>query len=290
MKQESWKGMGLMALTWALFAVMAALGKFAYQYTTPKVTFFFQNFGAFVFLSILFLRPGFSLFSSERWSLLIARGLFGAFAFFCFFLSISFIPLTDGTLLNTTAPLFLPLVLFLCHKKKSSLWVWSSSIIGFLGVALILKPSAEIFQLGSIPGLLSGIGSAIVMMLLRMLAFENPKRVVLIYLLIASSAVSPFAVPAISGLPLAAWPPLLLIGVIFGIGQYTYTRALAYAEPTVLAPFCYTFVLVGGSIEWMVWDRIPTFLTLFGMMLIIAGGVLTILWSKTESKTEPIQE
>ncbi len=287
MKEETGKGILLMALAWALFGLMAACGKYAYQYTTPKVTFFFQNFGAFVFLSLLFLRPGFSLFSSERWPLLIARGVFGAFAFYCFFLSISFIPLTDGTLLNTTAPLFLPLVLLLWRKQKSSAWVWSSAAIGFFGVLLILKPSREIFQLGSIPGLLSGIGSAIVIVLIRLLALENPKRVVLIYLLIASAAVFPFAAPALPHLPAAAWPALLLMGLLFGAGQFAYTRALAYGEPTLLAPFIYTFVLVASLLDWAMWDRIPTFWTFIGMMLIISGGILSILWSRAK---EPVKE
>jgi drug/metabolite transporter (DMT)-like permease len=62
---------------------------------------------------------------------------------------------------------------------------------------------------------------------------------------------------------------------------------LSYAEPTLLAPFVYTFVLVGSMMDWALWDRIPSFWTCIGMIFIIAGGVLTILWSKTK---EPVKE
>jgi drug/metabolite transporter (DMT)-like permease len=274
-----WKGIALMILTWVLFAIMSAVAKNAYQYTNHNVTFFFQNFGAFVFL-----RPKFSLFKSKNWRLLMIRSLFGAFSFYSFFFSLNFIPLTDGTLLNTTAPLFLPVVLHFWVKKKSSLAVWLSSLLGFLGVVIILKPGTEIFQLGALPALLAGVGSAIVMVAIRQMVGEDSKRIVLIYVFIASLCALPPALPHFSALPLAIWPSLILIGLLFGTAQMLYTRALSYGEATVLAPFTYTFVIMAGLIEWAVWDRAPTLWSLFGMLLVIAGGVLTILFSRAQAK------
>lgn len=276
---DLWKGIGLMVLTWSLFAFMSAFAKAAYAYTNPKVTFFFQNFVGFLLVAALTVRPGFTL-KSDRWPLLLARGLAGALSFFCLFYSISRIPLTDGTVLNTTAPLFLPLFLHFWLKKKSSLKVWLSSLLGFIGVVCILKPGAEILQPAALPALFSGIGSAFVMILIRLLAGEDAKKIVFVYLLIASLSIFPFAASSLPSLPAASWPYLIAIGLLFGSAQIAYTKSLAYAEPTLLAPFVYTFVVVSGCLEWLVWDRVPSLLSAFGMLLIILGGVLTILWGK----------
>ena len=194
-----------MVLTWSLFAFMSAFAKAAYAYTNPKVTFFFQNFIGFLLVAALTIRPGFTL-KSSRWPLLLARGWAGAFSFFCLFYSISRIPLTDGTVLNTTAPLFLPLFLHFWLKKKSSLKVWLGSLLGFIGVVCILKPGAEILQPAALPALFSGIGSAFVMIVIRLLAGEDAKKIVFVYLLIASASIFPFAASSLPSLPSASWP------------------------------------------------------------------------------------
>ena len=119
------------------------------------------------------------------------------------------------------------------------------------------------------------------MILMRMLAQESPKRVIFIYFLIASIASAPFAIPYILYLPLAALLPLLAVGMLFASAQMCYTRSFHYAEPTILAPFSYSFVAVSGLIDWAVWDHAPTIFSGVGILLVLLGGILTIRYSRT---------
>ncbi len=217
---------------------------------------------------------------SNQWGLIALRGALGALAFFSLFFSLSKIPLTDATLLNNTAPLFVPFLAALVLKTPLRSAICASAGIGFLGVILTLKPSAGLFQLDALPALTSGFFSAVVMILMRMLVTESPKLVIFSYLLIASIAASFFAVPQLPSLPLEAWAPLICVGVIFGSAQMCYTRSFHYAAPTLLAPFSYSFVAVSGLIDWVIWSRTPSLQSAAGIAFIALGGLLTIRYSR----------
>lgn len=67
----------------------------------------------------------------------------------------------DAILLNNTAPLFVPIVALLITGAKTPRKVWWGVVIGFIGVALVLHPGPQLFQLTSFIGLASGVLAAI---------------------------------------------------------------------------------------------------------------------------------
>ncbi|MBS0625053.1 MAG: DMT family transporter [Verrucomicrobia bacterium] len=282
------KGVGLMVLAWIFFAIMSALAKHSHQHVPAGVALFFQNFGALCFLSLTFFRKGKRYSIPPTWPWLVARALVGAFSFFCLFWSLGHIPLTDGAVLNNTAPLFVPLVMQIILKKRSSLRVWMSALVGFLGVLLILKPTGEIFQMAAFGALVSGIGSAFVMVIIRRISSEDPQLIILVYLTLGSLCAFFLAAPHLTSIPLAALPTLLGIGATFGAGQFVFTRCFRYAEPPVLAPFSYTLVAISALIDWLVWNHAPNLLSALGILLVVTGGVFTILASRSEPRQEPI--
>jgi drug/metabolite transporter (DMT)-like permease len=52
---------------------------------------------------------------------------------------------------------------------------------------------------------------------------------------------------------------------------------LAYKHATArrIAPFNYTIVIFSGLIGWVVWNNTPDLLSLAGVLLVTAGGVLS---------------
>lgn len=269
-----------MVAAWALFAFMSAFAKHSYQYTNSAVAFFFQNFVGFLFLFPYFFKDGMGWLKGDNWGLINLRGVLGGLSFFSLFFSLSKIPLTDGTLLNNTAPLFVPFLAAVFLKSPLRLPVVLSSLLGFIGVMMILKPTGGIFQIHAVPALCSGVLSALIMIVIRLLAATNPKRIIFIYLLITSAVSAPFAIPQLIDLPLIAFAPLLCVGILFGAAQVCLTRSFHYAEPTILAPFTYTFVVVSGLIDWLFWERSLSYLSAAGILLVMIGGVLTIISSR----------
>lgn len=281
-----YKGVLFMVITWTLFAFMSATAKHTYQYTSPEVAFFFQNFGAFLVLLPFFFRSGAKWMFSPQKGLIAARGILGGISFFCLFYSLTKIPLTDGTLLNNTAPLYVPFLAALFLGIPLRLPIVLSALIGFMGAVFILKPTGDIVRMEALPALLSGFISSLVLIMLRKLTASTPQQILFAYLSITSIAIAPIALPQIPSLPLAAFIPLICIGGLFGAGQLFFTRSFRYAEATVLAPFTYTFVVVSSLLDWYLWSHTPTISTALGIALVMLGGVLTIKFSQTEVRTE----
>ena len=274
------KGITFSLLTWSLFACMSAFIKISYTYTNTPVAFFCQNFGAFLTLIPYFFLRGTSWLNRENWRLTFLRSALGGISFFCLFLAIKKIPLTDATLLNNTAPLFVPFLAALILNTTLRLPIFVCTLVGFTGVLMILKPSDGFFCLEAFPALLSGIASAIVMIVMRQLKGENPRKILFTYLALISLASAPFALPHLLQLPLVAWIPLSLAGICFGFGQLFLTWSSKHAEPTVLAPLSYTFVVGSGILDWAIWSHSPGMASAIGILLVLSGGILTIFYSR----------
>ncbi len=265
---------------WTLFAFMSALAKHSYTHTTTSVTFFFQNFGGFLILLPYFFGQGASWLRDGDWGLIGLRSILGGASFFCLFYALTKIPLTDATLLNNTAPLFIPFLAAIFLKTPLRLPILLSALVGFTGVIFILKPTGDVFSFDALPALFAGVASAFVMVVMRLLAGKNPKQILFSYLCITSIASAPFAIPKLSLLPLEALPPLFCIGALFGFGQVCLTWAFRHGQPTVLAPLSYTFVVVSVLLDWALWGHTPSTTSAIGATLVLVGGIATIIYGQ----------
>ncbi|MDX1251085.1 MAG: DMT family transporter [Gammaproteobacteria bacterium] len=64
-----------------------------------------------------------------------------------FFYAIAKLHLAEAVLLNFTAPLLTPFIALLWLHERVERNVWWAIVVGFVGVALILKPGMDIFSL-----------------------------------------------------------------------------------------------------------------------------------------------
>ncbi len=266
-----------MATTWSIYAVMSALAKHTYQFAPPTVSFFFQNFVALLIVTPLLLRGGWGSLKSKQPQLLFWRGIGGAASFYCFFHSLGTLPLTNCTVLGCTSPLFVPLILLAIWKRTSPWQVWGSLLLGFSGILLVFPPQSQSFNESTLIGLLGGLGTALVMFVIRALSTEPYLRVMFYYFLIASIAAFPFAMPHLGSLPAFTWPIYISIGCLFAIAQTAYTHSLRNACPSVSAPFSYVFILTAVLIDCITWQKFPTLQNCVGIGLVIGGGVMILM-------------
>ena len=73
---------------------------------------------------------------------------------------------------------------------------------------------------------------------------------------------------------------MVLLGVSALISHLLMTRAYQYAKPTTLAPFTYMQLLFAGIIGYAFFNHIPDALAIAGMLVIITGGLLVIIWQR----------
>jgi drug/metabolite transporter (DMT)-like permease len=270
-----------------LFFISASTLVWNFETDFPTIQIIFiQNCISLLCILPLALRKGIDRLGTKVLSDHLMRDLFGVGSYYLYFLAIRYLNLVDATTLNYVAPFFVPLIWWVWMKQKVGAHVWWSIIVGFIGVAIILNPSRQIFQLGFVYGLFAGIASAIALCAVRILNIkkEPMSRTLFYYFSFGSLLTFPFAwatwVPPSS----SEWWMMIGVGVATALGQILLTISYRYGTAAYLSPLGYSTVIYAGLISWIVFGQIPTLRSLLGTILIIIGGTVTyILKTKPEN-------
>lgn len=264
---------------------------FGVRFPTVQIVFI-QNFVCLICILPIALRLGFRRLQTKVLPDHLIRDLFGIGSYYLYFLAIRSLNLVDATTLNYTAPFFVPLIWWIWTKQKVGGNVWWSILIGFLGVAVILNPTKEIFQLGFVFGLFAGISSSVAFCALRILnmAREPMSRTLFYYFAFGTVVTFPFAWASwVSPTPIE-WVQTISVGLATAIAQILLTVAYRYGTASYLSPLGYVTVIYAGIISWLFLDMPPDWRSLLGTTLIILGGTITYVLKKhPESIKETFQ-
>jgi len=281
------------ALIACFFLAIASSLVWYFQGRFPTIQIIFiQNVVSFFCILPLALRNGWERLKTEHLETHFIRDLFGVASYYLFFLAIRYLNLVDATTLNYTAPFFVPFIWWVWMREKVEPRVWWTIIIGFIGVAIILNPTSDIFQLGFVFGLTAGVASAIGLSALRVLNIkrEPMTRTLFYYFSLGSLLSFPFAwavwVPP-SG---KEWLLAASIGVATAVGQILLTIAYRYGTASFLSPLGYSVVVYNGLISYFIYQKELGWRSLLGTCLIVVGGSLTyILKEKPHSIKETFE-
>ena len=218
------------------------------------------------------------LFKVDNKTKVLLRCVTSILAMGCVFYSLKFMPVANVLLLNNTFPLFLPLLSWVMLSIKTPAQMWIGIILGFIGVAIVLHPSASAFNWHAGIALLSGILAALAMLQIRLLANSSTTQQILFYL---------FAFGTITTIPFVSFSShmpnyhdlwLLFFVGLFGAGyQFFLTLALNYAKARIVSPIYFSCIIFAGILDWFIWSVKFNFLEIVGMGLILIGGILTVV-------------
>lgn len=212
----------------------------------------------------------------RQWKFLLLRNLAGVASMLLNFYIVAFLPLSISVLLINTSTLFIPLLL-LFFRQKTPLNVLACSLIGFLGVSMILlahhNGSVEPFYV--FVGLGGAVLSAMAFISLQELNKHNsPKNIVFYFHLIGTLLLPMFFIHQWKMPDLQEFGLLLLIGSFGLIFQLLLTRAFRHAPANVITPFAFTGVIFSSVFDWLFWDSAPTLSFWLGAVVIIASVTL----------------
>lgn len=272
------KGSLYALIAFFFMAVFGILTKLAIQDgSVIWVSFIVYLTGTLALLPFI-AKQGLGYLKSKHYSYLIGRAVFGTLASFLYTISIDYIPLVNGTLLFNTAPIFIPLltVLFLKSKVKKS--VWLAVAIGFIGIIVIIKPTAAIFtQTGNLIGLFSGISLAIAYLLMKLLTFTDPGiRIIFYYLGIGMLMQIPllfFSTPLVN---FESYLYAVISGMMLLAAQIALVTGYKYAEAPQIGIYQYSTVVFVGLLDWLIWGNLPSALDLVGVLLVAIAGMIII--------------
>lgn len=234
------------------------------------------------------LRPGWRSLRTERLGLHLLRGLVGVVSFYLFYAALDNIPMMDAMMLRQSAPLTVPLVVWVWSRETIDRSAWLPLLIGFTGIAIILRPSPAGLSWWHAGGFLSALGLGISMVATRKLATTEPTvRILFYYCVLSLACVLPFAIDDFAGLAALDWLAMIYIGGAIYWTLELYTRAYGMAPTAAIAPINYFSVVLAGFWGWLFWDQIPDHWSVLGSALVISGGLLTLFLARERQPKQP---
>ena len=278
-------GVTLSLMTVFLSSTIAAVGKHISPDVHVSAMIVAQYSISFLFALPAVMRKGRAGLHTSYLGLHLIRGVSGVACFYFYFFALSQISLLEATLLRSTAPLMMPIVIFLALGHGIRRASIPPLLIGFAGVVLVLRPGFAELTVWHLVALASALGLAVSMISTRMLAATEPSSRILFYYFAISLVVSiPFFLWQRGDIPAHAWPWLLYMGVVIYVCFLLYTLAYRYMSASALAPTSYFGVVFTGMLDWLLWDVLPDGITLCGIALVVCGGVL-VLGGRDDSTT-----
>jgi len=275
--------LGILLIVAAFFcvAVMSAFGKAAAALPTSVISFF-QSFISLVVFLPWVLHGETNQMRTSQLSLHVLRALAGLLSQVLYFWSVKQMSLVDAVLLVNAAPLFIPLIALVWQGTRIAPAVLASLGVGFVGVVLIIKPGPELLaNPSSLIALLAAVFSAIALVTVNTLSrTDRPDTILFYYFLIASMVTAPFAAAEWKTPSLREWGLLIGVGVFMALAQLLIILAYQHATASQIAPFNYSVVIFSGLIGWIVWRDALDAVALLGILLVSAGGILSIVLAR----------
>ncbi len=281
------KGVIATLLAFLMLASTSVFAKLEMQAgATIEWLVFVQYLTSFLIVMFIAWRRKFADAKTEKLRFHLVRGIAGILAFLFFIIAISKIPLVNASLLNNTAPLFIPIISMIWMGTAVGKNIWLAILLGFAGVVFILDPVAgEFLKPGDIIGLSSGILLAIAYVALGQLTkTENFVTILFYYSLISMFMLFPIAVSNWSNPPLLIWFYAVVSGIFFVSYLYLLQYAYRFVPAVKLAPLNFSAVVFTGIFDWIVFSNVPGVMSLIGILMVITGGILSIVLHEKDNK------
>ena len=236
-----------------------------------------------------------SLISAESWGI-AGRSFLMLVAYTTYYMAFPALPLADAVALFFTVPLF---AMALAAPLLGESIGWrriTAVVVGFVGVIVMLRPGAGLFEPAALLSLFSAAAYALAMLMARKLGTGTTASVMAFYqngvylggamliaLFFGATGIHEAGHPSLNFL-IRPWTlpdirDLLLIascGVIAAIGMTLLTHAYRIAKASVVTSFEYTGMLWAPLWGYLFFGEIPYLTTLAGAGLIIAAGLFAL--------------
>jgi drug/metabolite transporter (DMT)-like permease len=249
-------------------------------------TAFFRAFFSVLFLLPLILTGRVKPWKSQHIQGHFWRTLMGTVSMVLGFYALAMLPLADATALAFSQPLFSVVLAAIVLHEKVRWRRWTATIVGFIGVLVMVRPGSHGLQLGAIVALCNAMSVAVSILLVRRLSASEAPLMILTQFALWSTLF--LLVPAIW---FWRWPTpfgwALAVGVSITatLGQYFWVQAFASGEMSAVAPFDYLRLPFAVFVGWMIWGDMPVVWTFVGAAIVI-GSALYIAYREQQLARE----
>ncbi len=276
-RQRIGLGAALVAAAGLMFALAGVAIKMAGASLGSVDILFWRNVLSLAILLPWIVRRWPGALQPVHGGLMAMRGVAVVASLLCYYYAVQVLPLAEAVLLNFSSAIFVPLLGFLLFRFGLDRRVLIAVLVGFAGVALILKPGTDLFQPAALIGLASGmLGGLAAVAVWRMPEEESPVRIAVWFALIGIVITSgPMLMDPVLP-PAEAWPPLIALGLFSTAAHILFARGCLVAPADRVSPLDYTAVFFAAAFGWLIWGEAVDWLLAAGAALIVAGAVIAI--------------
>ena len=208
------------------------------------------------------------------------RCLFGTSGLIANFFAIDNLGIADANMLNKMSPFFAIIASIFLLKEKPSKVDVMATIIAFIGVLFIVRPTGNIAVVPSLIGLYGGFAAGVAYTFVRRLGKKGEKTAVIVFCFSVFSTLVTLPGMIMNFEPMKWWQFLLLLaaGLSATLGQFGITSAYRYAPAKDISVYDYTQVLFAAILGMLFLSEIPHFMSIIGYVIII--GVAVLRWKK----------
>src|SRR5471030_2899409 len=255
-------GIGLMVLAVFMFSFGDALGKFIVATYSVGQLLLLRGAAALIVLSPSIWRGRRGFGRLQRPWLQLLRVMLSTMEVAAFFLATVYLPLADVITYYLAGPIFVTALSAIVLRERVGWRRWSAVLIGFCGVLIALRPSAQTVTWPAMIALAGCMAFGVLMLITRSLR-ATPDIVLASTQFVSSFAfgvvLAPFGwvTPTLGSLSL-----FIVAGCISVCALLCGNRSLKLAPASIVVPYQYSLIVWAVMFGYMVFGDVPSAATI----------------------------
>jgi drug/metabolite transporter (DMT)-like permease len=267
--------------------------------------FLARSLVAIPFVIVLSLATGASLkLRAPLWA--FVRSILLVLTWLAYYAALPVLSLSVAAVAVYTSPIMIALLSAALIGEPVTRRQWGGVLLGFLGVIAILRPGTEAFSWFTLLPLMAAAFYALAMVLTRRKCQEESPltlaltlhssflicgliaTVVLAFIGLGSDmkAAFPFLLGDWEQMGAREWGLMALLGALSVAYFVGVARAYQIAAPSIIATFDYAYLVSAAVWGFVFFSEKPALLTIGGMILIAAAGLLVAVPSSNQAPVE----
>ncbi|MBS4096364.1 MAG: DMT family transporter [Sulfuricella sp.] len=260
-----------------LFGCMGVFVKLGAEFFSSAELVFYRSLFGLIFLMVIVWTRRLPL-ATPVWRMHLWRGLSGFVALMLFFYAIGALPLATAVTLNYTSPLFLAFLSVLVLRERFHVPLGLATLLGFLGVVLLLQPTFHDNQwFAGLMGLTSGFFAGIAYLNVKQLGkIGEPSYRVVFYFTLLSTVGGGLWMALHTFHPITSHNIWLLLGMgtTATLAQLAMTQAYQVGKTLVVGSLAYSAVVFASLWGILLWGEVLSETSWLGVALIIFSGII----------------
>jgi len=236
-----------------------------------------SSVGLILLYPLIHRAGGFAAMRTQRLPMHIARNTIHFGAQLGWFFALTLIPIGQVVAIEFTMPIWTAIVAALFLGERMTIWKSCAIALGLVGVVMIVRPATGEINPGQLIALAAAVGFGISIAMVKSLTRTEQTVTIVFYMAAVQIAGS-----LLPGLYAWTWPSLTVWGwaiVVAFCGTFSHycmTRALLYADATVVVPMDFLRVPLTALAGWLLYSEQLDAFTVLGAALILAGNLVNL--------------